>query len=270
MKKVIRRSCFETNSSSMHSILITKNDIHVTQEELRGDDYKYNDDCYEYIYLWGKDEDEWNLCDADKGYGRHPFELLTTFEEKFKYALCEFCSYYYGDEEEFQKMYSNFEALAHDIIPDMEKLKTPTRDLDIYLDKDGNEIQHKNLHYDYWNKEKDAPEYYYIDENGEKQKAILDEENYLEVPAIGMIDHQSHGLLRSFLAAKGITLKEFLTNKKYVVVIDSDEYCDFDRYLKSGLIDRNFITEIYGNSGEAIEYQEWLLKEQKENEESSS
>ena len=133
------------------------------------------------------------------------------------------------------------------------------KDVDIYVDQNGKDIMMKHLHYDHWEDKK--PVYYYLDENGEKQTAIFNEEYFMEMPNVGTIDHQSAGLLTNFLKDKRISLKEFLTNKKYVVVIDGDELCDFDRYLRSGLIDRSFITEIYDRSGEDVEYEEWL-KEQ--------
>lgn len=268
MKKVIRRECFETNSSSQHSILITKNDVHVKPEEFTHDYDFGSDDPYpdDYIYMY---DGKWKLRDVSDGYGRYPFQLLTTFEDKFKYALCEFCGYYHGDENEFYDKYNELERIASEIVPGLKKLDIYTRDVDIYLDKDGNEIKYKDLEYGGWNSEKDTPEYYYIDTNGKHQKVVIDEENYLEVPAIGPIDHQSCGLLTNFLKDKGITLEEFLTNKRYVICVDGDEYCTLDKYLRSGLLDKNFITEIYDTSGEDLEYQEWL-KEQKENEESNS
>ena len=257
--KRIRRSCFETNSSSMHSILITKNDIHLKPEELTHDlnsNDPYPDD---YIYMY---HGKWSPHDVGEGYGRYPFQMLTTFKEKFKYALCEFCGYYHGDEDEFYEKYEDFENLAYEIVPGLEKLDIKTKEVDIYLDKNGNEIKYKDLHYDYWNKDEKHSEYYYIDENGEKQKAIFDTENYLEVPAIGMIDHQSAGLLKNFLKDKGITLKEFLTNKKYVIVIDSDELCEWNKYKKTGLINLDFIIQEYNTSGEDIEYLDWLKEQE--------
>jgi hypothetical protein len=43
-------------------------------------------------------------------------------------------------------------------------------------------------------------------------------------PSYGYIDHQSCGLLQAFLANHDIGLEEFLTNNKYIVFIDGDEY----------------------------------------------
>lgn len=57
-------------------------------------------------------------------------------------------------------------------------------------------------------------------------------------PDDASIDHQSAGLLQKFLALKGITLKEFLLNPNYYVVIDGDEYWEFDKYLRLKLIEK--------------------------------
>ena len=175
--------------------------------------------------------------------------------------MCEYLGNLYEDDPEWQKWYDTFKAIAAEVVPGFEDFNIRTKDIDIYLDKDGNDIKQKDLHYDHWNKEEKHSEYYYIDKDGNKQPAIFDEENYLEMPNIGTIDHQSAGLLKNFLKEKNINLKEFLTNKRYVVVIDGDERDDFQRYYDSGLINKDYITEIYDKSGEDIEYLEWLERE---------
>lgn len=48
----------------------------------------------------------------------------------------------------------------------------------------------------------------------------------------GYIDHQSDGLLRGYLTKNEISFKEFLTNKKYVVIIDGDEYGMWEWFKK--------------------------------------
>lgn len=262
MKEVIRENVWETNSSSSHSIVVTKNNTHIDPARIvvdhtREDDIDYND-CV-YLDSTGK----WSLYDIANGYGRYPFQILTSFEDKLKYAMCEFMGYLYEDDPEWQKWYDEFGAIAYEFVPGFKGFRISTKDIDIYLDKDGNEIMHKDLHYDYWNTEKDIPEYYYVDADGNKQKAILDEENYLEMPNIGMIDHQSMGLLTNFLKEKGITLREFLTNKKYIVIIDSDEECNWERYKNNGIINQDFIVCEYDTSGDDLEYLEWLEENDK-------
>lgn len=53
----------------------------------------------------------------------------------------------------------------------------------------------------------------------------------------GTDDHMLHGWLNSH----GVTMKDFLTNKKYVIIQDGDEYCIWDDLVRSGLIDMNVI-----------------------------
>ena len=57
-------------------------------------------------------------------------------------------------------------------------------------------------------------------------------------PDYGCVDHQSSGLLQRFLRDKDITLKEFILNPNYYVVIDGDEYYDFNKYLDAGIIEK--------------------------------
>lgn len=261
--KVIRQNVFETNSSSMHSICVLKRDRYINPKDLVWD-FNKEVGCNTVFLSNGK----WDLRDIDEGYGRHPFQLLTTFEEKFQYAMCEFLGSLYEDDPEWQRWYDEFKNIAVELLPGFKDFRINTKDIDIYLDEDGNDIMQKDLHYDHWNSEKQLAEYYYLDENGDKHPAKFDEENYLKMPNIGMIDHQSAGLLKNFLISHGIDLKEFLTNKKYIVVIDGDEYNTWGAIRETDLIDKSNIEEEYYTSDDDIEFQNWL-EEQKENEKSN-
>ena len=66
----------------------------------------------------------------------------------------------------------------------------------------------------------------------------------------GDIDHQSCTLLKSFLEKNNITIREFLLNRKYIVIIDGDEYNTFERLLSLDFIDHSKIDKIYGIYGE--------------------
>ena len=257
MKKVIRRNCWETNSSSQHSIIVTKNDMHVSTDELIVNE-NYNNYNEETLYMHNG---KLYLHDIDDGYGRYPFRFLTTFEEKLKYAMCEYMGCFYGDEQEFLDKYNEFLEIVGEIVPSFEDFDINTKDVDIYTDLDGNELKHNQIKYDHYDKDRKESVFTYVDKDDNKQYAILSD-NYLEVPRIGMIDHQSMGLLKNFLKDKGIDLKEFLTNKRYVIVIDGDEYCDFSKYLKSGLINKDFILEQYGTTDNDVKYQEWLREQE--------
>lgn len=237
MARTIRRGCFETNSSSMHSIAVTKNDVHVTPEEIAG----YNSD--EYVYI-GKNGSMW-FWNIDEGYGRSPFDVLTTFKDKLQYAMCELLGYKHADDPEYDKIYGELIAITQKLIPEFTQFDITKRHEDIYLDEDGNHVMQKDLIYDGWDEVNLCPHYIYLDENGDKHKAVLDEENVMEEPNIGMIDHQSAGMLTRFLATHNVSLEEFLTNKKYTIIIDGDEYCTWSKMQNSGLINQSAIVEEY-------------------------
>ena len=264
IKRTIRYNTFETNSSSQHSICVTKRDVHVDPEEFdyRSEKYPYSDEC---LWLWdGKLE----VRDVDDGYGRWPFQMLTTFKDKLQYAICEFLGYKYVDDDDYDDILEEFNNICREVVPGFEGLKFHTHDVDIYLDENGDPIPRRKLKYEGWDEENKREIYSYKDADGNKKSAIFDEENYYEVPAIGTIDHQSAGLLTNFLKDKGISLKEFLTNKKYVVIVDGDEYCTFQRLQRSGLINLDFIVEEYDKSGEDVEWERW--KEEHKDEESDT
>lgn len=52
-------------------------------------------------------------------------------------------------------------------------------------------------------------------------------------------------ILTGFLQDENIDLKEFLINKKYVVIVDGDEYRIWDDIKKSGLANREDISSEY-------------------------
>lgn len=236
----------ETNSSSQHVLMITKNNTHVTLEELLKHDYS----SIESVFMNNKGEID--LFGINEGFERSPLDFLVSLREKVAYALSAYCGYYSHprDIEKFTEDYNRIRDVVRDIIPGFVDFHIYKRDIDIYKDKEGNELDYRDLEYEGYNEEKRTNEYSYIDADGNKQIAILDEENVLELPDIGPVDHQSMGLLQNFLKEKNIDLKEFLTNKRYVVVIDGDEREDLKKMIKANIIDMNFVEEIYDHYGD--------------------
>ena len=130
MKRQIRRGCFETNSSSQHSLTVMKRDDKYTSEEI-----------LEEIYLCkdketGEDKCVWNIWDHDLEFGRSPFRALGTFTDKWLYA-CASLVHDYNDET-----YKELVALALKYIPGLKKVELPTTS-DICADKDDEE--HKDV-----------------------------------------------------------------------------------------------------------------------------
>ncbi len=263
-KRVVRSSCFETNSSSQHSIIITKNDEHIDSSKI----VYSNSDNYPSDTVYIDRNGKLSLY-IENGYGREPFQILTTFKDKLQYAMCEYLGYYYGDEPEFTSTYNMFVDIVKDIIPGFKDFNIHKRDLDMYLDDDGDPILWSKLRYTHTDHDDGKKEHYqYKDSEGNLKDAILSENMIYEVPKIGCIDHQSSGLLKNFIKDQNIDLAEFLTNKKYAIVITGDEYDDWPLLKASGIIDMSFIVEEYDTSGEDIEYAEWL-KQQGDRDENS-
>lgn len=190
MKRVIRRGVFETNSSSMHSIVITRRDGFTSENQK--EDYFYAS-CYKgKLRIWSID---------DLTFDRYPFKTLTTAEEKLCYAIAnkipplgEF-GVEDSDNETLQQEVKKFDRLASVIFEShgCTGIEYPT-------DFGG------GLFY-------------------------------------GHVDGQSYTLFDRFLEDENISVKEFICNPKYVVVIDGDEYRIFDKMKDAGLIDHNNIVK---------------------------
>lgn len=178
MKRQIRRNVFETNSSSMHSLVVKKTSEYYNDTEIRRG-------------IWLKDG-VWDLCyHDDLDFGRSPFQCLGTFESKVRYAIASLCAYK-GDANE---IFDNISKIVYELIPECTNIKLPKE-------------RYGNTNQTY---------YGYRDED----------------------------ILTGFLKDEGIDLKEFLTNKKYVVIVDGDEYCIWNNIKKSGLANKEEIDSEY-------------------------
>lgn len=170
----IRTSVFETNSSSMHSLVIKKNSGYYTSEEIN-----------EHLWLHNGEWDIWREESIE--FGRYPFGCLGTFESKVRYAIASLCGYHNDREEKFKEI----ENLVTEIVPECTTITLPKQRW-----SDGTKVS-----------------YGYVDED----------------------------ILTPFLKNENISLKEFLTNKKYVVIVDGDEYCIWDSIKDAGLVNMDEI-----------------------------
>lgn len=185
MKRQIRQNVFETNSSSMHSLVIKKQDEYFTPEEIANEVYIYKDGTWAISF------------EEDLDFGRYPFQMLSKFTDKVKYTIASMCVW--KSKKEKERIFKDIENIVKEYVPNIKEVKLPTS-------------------YDYETKE-DKPYYGYVDED----------------------------ILTGFLEKNKIDLKEFLTNKKYVVICDGDEYCTWIDIKKSGLIALDEIEYEYGN-----------------------
>lgn len=254
MKYQIRKGCFETNSSSMHSLIITKENenIRMTQEEIR-----------EEFYLdspWRKERNKKygcevvNVSDYYNDFGRSPFSVLSSFREKLNYAIAEYCgnnytiSSYVEAENRFDEMFKPLlvRIIGCDVVT---YEKDDCRRFIIYSDVDGDFLDEvEEVHYadlvligsDEINSIKKEDRIYDSYKNISKDGRPI-QEAYFDVPDFGSVDHQSSGMLKRFLSNNNISLEDFLVRRDIVVVIDGDEYCELDNLIDCGLIKKDSI-----------------------------
>ena len=269
MKRQIRQGIFESNSSSSHVICVTKNDHILTQDDIvtSYEDYQ-EDELKEYIYINKKGE--WDVY-GELYFGRG-FKVMSSLEDKAEYAIAEYCGEYsdYTDEEKSQKL-NEIQNILSSVIPRLTGIDIPKKYKDMYEDLEGNELDPDDVLENWEVNRQSAMRHFYI-KDGKKHPAKLC--GSWETLGIGGIDHQSMGLLPQFLITKGITLKEFLLNKRYVIIEDSDETCLWPEMKRSGLVDKNNIVEEY-TAWQAYqdskkldpEYAAWLKEQEEDNNE---
>lgn len=82
----------------------------------------------------------------------------------------------------------------------------------------------------------------------------------------GTDDYQIEGWLKHY----NISLEEFLTNKRYIVVVDGDEYCVWSNIKNSGLVDvKKIIHDSYEES-ETERREQYLAQLEKEKKDAES
>lgn len=224
MKRTIRQGVFESNSSSMHSFVILKDDA-APKKELNKD-----------IYI---DEDgTWSIWNHDLGFGRSPFMCLATFESKWRYCLAALCDHINDD------TCVELKRIAFTYITGLTKIELPmTTDSKPILgaeDSDYNKVYGKT-------------EEEIISFLSEMEKSYGVEIDYwensdgtywrYEIPFTGYAE--DYGMLKRFLGKNNVSLEEFIVNPKYMVIVDGDEYCIFDDLKNSGIINKDIIEMEY-------------------------
>lgn len=267
MKVQIRTGMFETNSSSMHSLLIMKKRQTMTQKEIR-DEYYLDED-------WCKERGNTLRLDwTHEEFGRG-FDVLTSFRDKLSYALASMCGSCYS-----LKSYIRGENTFHEVFESLLKRLVGVDKVEPHMDSESfrvysdtvtddlnqdyttyEEVPYDDLvrngNWSYYNKDSE-PYYKEICNSGRKQEEI-----WLEVPKFGSVDHQSAGLLQRFLDKYNITLEDYLIRKDIVVIVDGDECDIFGTMLEAGIVDKNAIQIKYPKEGPY----DWELYKEKHPEE---
>lgn len=249
MKMQVRTGMFETNSSSMHSLLIMKNRQTMTQKEIR-DEYYLDED-------WRKERGNTLRLDwTNEEFGRD-FNVLTSFRDKLSYALASMCGSCYSLKSYIRggdTFYEVFEPLLKKLVGvDEVKLYWDSENFHVYSDSVTDDLEQDYTTYEEvpyedlirnenWNKEGHEDEDYYeeICRSGRKQEEI-----WLNVPDFGSVDHASSGLLQRFMKKYGINLEDFLIRKDIVVIINGDENDILGRMIDNNLLNKEGVQIIF-------------------------
>ena len=203
MKRQVRRNVFETNSSSMHSLVIKKESAYFTDEEARNG-----------IYI--NENGKINLGFEDIYFGRSPFQVLYTLVDKAKYVLASMCIY------KDDAVYEEVKNVIHSYISEFIDFET----------------------------ELETHSYSTIINTEEEIRKWFGDGNYIKKDGRWIVwGHKLGGvdedILSSFLEKENITITEFLKNKRYIVIVDGDEYCVYKDMKRSGLVNTDNIEKEY-------------------------
>lgn len=257
MKYQIRKSVWESNSSSMHSLVVTKknSNVRMTQEEVRSEFY-LDEEWYKKLHKNAEKEvveiDPW-----ENDFGRSPFTVLSSFRDKLAYVVAEYC----GDNYRIESYLQAEKTFDEIFVPLLVRLIGCD---EVKWDKwnDGyfaiysgggeyfdevEEVPYEKLVY-VEKEDRDG-----LDEDdllrGHYRKTDIDgrpiEDAWFDVPDFGSIDHQSKGLLTGFLKSNNLSLEDYLTRKDIVVIITGDEYSTFSDMILCGLINKESIVTQY-------------------------
>lgn len=215
----------------MHSLVVMKKNERYTPKEILKD-----------IYLYGNsDEDRcvWNISDYQLEFGRQPFRTLSTFKDKWLYAYASLVGEY--NDEICQEL----KSIAFKYIPGLKKINMPMTIYEIPdVDDDLNSGDDYVKEYGKTKGEIIA----YIKEKEEDYGLEIDyyKDKYgnwcIEIPYNGYVDED---ILSGFLRKENITIEDFISNKKYVVIQDGDEYCYWTHMKNTGLINIDIIDHEY-------------------------
>lgn len=192
MLQIVRQNTFETNSSSMHSLVIT---------------YKarpYTEDA-KNLYYYGDEFELFGCCDTQT-FERHPFEVLSEPKDKLRYYV----AHYVGFKKQKERL-KEVEDLVHELTG------CPRKKIKLYYE----DIES-------WRSNKVVKSYGWagVNDTGEDVFDYIEKNN--------------------------ISLREFVLDPRYTVIVDGDEYQEFKKLFLKGIIDLDNIE--YISSGKSF----WL------------
>ncbi len=210
----MRKGCFETNSSSMHSLAIWK-------KCKPYDDYylslgtKYDRDKENGVF----ELLDWSVSDeSDYSFHRYPYRQLTTPIEKLRYIVGWYIDYKYpdGDCEKEPVYYFQDTEVEKELIRLIEKY-TGYKKVQWYKVEEHYTIP-RGKKYRKWVEEKVFPETSYDNDTGED--------------------------VMNFVRRKGITLEDLIFKPNYTIQVDGDEHCEFRDMFDFGMINLDNLEDI--------------------------
>lgn len=232
MKYQIRQSVFETNSSSMHSLVVTKRSGKYSKKEILNEFYLFDDD------ETGEENCVWEIRDYDLQFGRSPFRALGTFYDKWLYA-CASLVREYKDE-----MYNELERIALKYVSGLKKIQMPLT-IGYIPDRNSERFQNDEYYQKHGKTEDELAKYLMQKEKDWNIKIEYWKSDSFwcyKKPYTGDVDEN---ILSGFLKKENISIEEFLMNKRYVVIQDGDEYCYWQDIKDTGLINTDIIDHEY-------------------------
>jgi hypothetical protein len=196
------------------------------------------------MWLWddsktGEKNCIWMPYEGDLYFGRSPFRALASFSDKWLYACASLVEEYNDD------TYKELLRIVKKYVPTLKKIELPKK-CKYIPNKDNEEYNADNYYQEGMTEEElnkflsDKEEQYGIEIN-----YWTDSENEswrFNIPDTGSVDED---ILSGFLKKENITLEEFISNKKYVVIQDGDETCYFSGMKEAGLINMDAIDHEY-------------------------
>lgn len=202
MKRTIRTGCFETNSSSMHCWIIGNDDNY------RDSGWFHQIDDEGYLQIPEKYSEEDNRF----GYG---FEVITDAETKALYVLAAYSQDEYECYQPWRDITQENE-IVQEVFEALEEINPELKGIVPAVNLKG-----KAKHC--------------------RQSDIKTKYGRFDlVPYWGRINHNSEGVLQAFFRSpwgEDVSIREFILNTKYALVIDSDEDSGLVKLQNAGALD---------------------------------
>lgn len=210
----IRKGCFETNSSSMHSLAIWKKVKPYSEYELSlGTYYDKDKTVFELFDLCSREPEDYE-------FERYPYRQLTTPIEKLRYIVGLYIDYEYPikegtvDESDYEKEPTYFftDKKVEEELTRLVKKYTHCEKIEWSFQKEEMSWDHK------WEMRTYYPSTSTTNDSGED--------------------------VMHFVRRKGITLEDLIFKPNYSIQVDGDEYCEFKDMFEFGMISLDNLEDI--------------------------